>query len=274
VKAGWELKALEKCLSPFKVKAKIPRKQFKSEGPFPIVSQEADFVNGYWDDEGDVCEVSSPVVIFGDHTQVLKYVDFDFVVGADCVKVLNPQNFLNSKFLQYFIEANPFPSLGYARHFRHVKSLPIPLPPLDEQKRIVAVLDAAFEGLTRARTHVQTNLQNARELFDRIANYQLLNDESAVPVTLGDVATIPSSLVDPRLPEFLELPHVGAGNMETGRDVLVDVKTSREERLKSGKYTFDASMVLYSKIRPYLRKVGRPDFEGLLGFKHQVQRLI
>lgn len=48
-----------------------------------------------------------------------------------------------------------------------LKSLPIPLPPLDEQKRIVAVLDAAFEGLTRARTHVETNLQNARELFER-----------------------------------------------------------------------------------------------------------
>ena len=47
-----------------------------------------------------------------------------------------------------------------------VSAWPFPLPPLEEQKRIVAVLDAAFEGLTRARTHIETNLQNARELFD------------------------------------------------------------------------------------------------------------
>lgn len=47
-----------------------------------------------------------------------------------------------------------------------VDAWPIPLPPLEEQKRIVAVLDAAFEGLTRARTHIETNLQNARELFE------------------------------------------------------------------------------------------------------------
>ena len=143
-----------------------------------------------------------------------------------------------------------------------LRALEIPLPPLEEQKRIVAVLDAAFEGLTRARTHIETNLQNARELFDRIANGKLTNS-TANEVTLDEVASIPSSLVDPRLPEHIDQPHVGAGNMETGRDVLVDVKTSREESLKSGKYTFDGSMVLYSKIRPYLRKVGRPDFVGL-----------
>lgn len=47
-----------------------------------------------------------------------------------------------------------------------VSGWPFPLPPLEEQKRIVAVLDGAFEGLDRARTHIQTNLQNARELFE------------------------------------------------------------------------------------------------------------
>jgi type I restriction enzyme S subunit len=47
-----------------------------------------------------------------------------------------------------------------------VERVKIPLPPLDEQKRIVEVLDAAFEGLSRARAHTETNLQNARELFE------------------------------------------------------------------------------------------------------------
>ncbi|WP_050523538.1 restriction endonuclease subunit S [Pseudorhodobacter wandonensis] len=47
-----------------------------------------------------------------------------------------------------------------------VTGLRLPLPPLEEQKRIVEVLDAAFEGLTRARAHTETNLQNARELFE------------------------------------------------------------------------------------------------------------
>ncbi|WP_417210500.1 restriction endonuclease subunit S [Antarctobacter sp.] len=50
-----------------------------------------------------------------------------------------------------------------------IESLPIPLPPLEEQQRIVAVLDEAFEGLARARAHAEANLQNARELFDNFA---------------------------------------------------------------------------------------------------------
>ena len=49
---------------------------------------------------------------------------------------------------------------------KRLLSLPIPLPPLEEQQRIVAVLDEAFEGLARARAHAEANLQNARELFD------------------------------------------------------------------------------------------------------------
>jgi type I restriction enzyme S subunit len=166
VKAGWTTKTLENCLERFRVPAKIQRKQFREDGAFPIVSQEADFVNGYWDKAADVCVLERPVVIFGDHTQVLKYVDFDFVVGADGVKVLAPKPFLDAKYLFYFVMANRTPSLGYARHYRHVKELPVSYPEPKVQQRIVAILDEAFEALARARAHAEANLQNARELFE------------------------------------------------------------------------------------------------------------
>ena len=44
---------------------------------------------------------------------------------------------------------------------------------------------------------------------------------------------------------------------------LIEVRSAREESLKSGKFLFDASMVLYSKIRPYLMKASLPNFHGL-----------
>ena len=50
--------------------------------------------------------------------------------------------------------------------FKQLAEFLVPLPPLEEQKRIVAVLDTAFEGLARARAHAEANLQNARELFE------------------------------------------------------------------------------------------------------------
>ena len=58
---------------------------------------------------------------------------------------------------------NAQPNISQAK----IKALVVPLPPLEEQQRIVAVLDEAFEGLARARAHAEANLQNARELFER-----------------------------------------------------------------------------------------------------------
>jgi type I restriction enzyme S subunit len=145
-----------------------------------------------------------------------------------------------------------------------VYALPIPLPPLEEQQRIVAVLDEALEGLARARAHAEANLQNVRELFESIkANALAYKGPDREEVILSEVSDITSGLVDPRENDYADMLHLGAGNMITGTDELVDVKTAREEKLKSGKYLFDETTILYSKIRPYLRKAARPDFQGL-----------
>ena len=114
-------------------------------------------------------------------------------------------------------------------------SIEIKAPVLEEQKRIVSILNKAFEGLDRAHENAEANLVNSRELFDRTVNSQLTTYSEAKHVKLGEVASIQSTLVDPKLPDFLDQTHIGAGNMVTGRDVLINLKTSREEGLKSGK---------------------------------------
>jgi type I restriction enzyme, S subunit len=80
---------------------------------------------------------------------------------------------------------------------------------------------------------------------------------------LGEVCSIASALVDPRLPHYAEMLHIGGANIQSETGELTDLKTAKEEGLKSGKFLFDPSMVLYSKIRPYLMKVARPEFVGL-----------
>lgn len=163
----WPEKPLSECIDKIRVPFKASRKDFLEAGAVPIVSQEAAFINGYWNNEQDAVKVDRPVVVFGDHTQALKLIDFDFVVGADGVKILKPKSFLDAPFLRYFLESNPSPSLGYARHYRLISKLSVPLPPLDEQKRIVAKLDQAFAALDRARIHAEANLADVQELFDK-----------------------------------------------------------------------------------------------------------
>jgi len=70
-----------------------------------------------------------------------------------------------------------------------LKALPIPLPPLDEQKRIVAVLDETIEGLSRARANAEANLSDARELFESILRGVFHGVEQTAPkYTLAAVA--------------------------------------------------------------------------------------
>ena len=166
MKAGWQSKPFEGCIEKVTYTPKIPRQDFLEDGAFPIVSQEAEFINGYWNNEADLFKVSTPLVVFGDHTKVLKYVDFDFVLGADGVKILQPLDFLLPKFFYYQLQASPLNSLGYARHYKLLKELQIAYPAKPEQQRIVAILDEAFAGIATARAAAEQNRQNARALFE------------------------------------------------------------------------------------------------------------
>lgn len=135
---------------------------------------------------------------------------------------------------------------------------------IPEQQRIVAILDEAFDGIATARANTEKNLQNARALFEsHLQSVFTQRGEGYVEKALSEVCAITSTLVDPKKSQFLDLTHVGAGNIESQTGEFVDLKTAREEGLISGKFLFDESMVLYSKIRPYLMKVVRPDFHGL-----------
>lgn len=84
-----------------------------------------------------------------------------------------PGSRLGAIYLFHFLSANreALNDLGTGATFKELssaplKAFPIPLPPLEEQQRIVAVLDEAFEGLALARENAEVNLKNARELFE------------------------------------------------------------------------------------------------------------
>jgi type I restriction enzyme S subunit len=167
---GWVEKPFEDCIEDVKYTTKIQRKEFLEEGEFPIVSQEADFTNGYWNNAADVFKVTRPIVIFGDHTQVLKYIDFDFVLGADGVKILPPKPFLNPKFFFYSLRSAPVKALGYARHYRLLKELQISYPDMDKQFEIVTKLDSLSEETQRLASLYERKLELLEALKKSLLN--------------------------------------------------------------------------------------------------------
>jgi type I restriction enzyme S subunit len=190
MKKGWEIKYFEDCLDKVVYTEKIQRKDFLEDGEFPVVSQEQEFINGYWNDSGCVFKIKKPVVIFGDHTQVLKYVDFDFVLGADGVKILQPVDGINAKYFYYFLNSVNLKSLGYARHYRLLKEIQVPIPSLPEQQRIVALLDETFSALETVHANAERNQVNAREVFEVALSKTFQSTKKTEEKKLGEVSEI------------------------------------------------------------------------------------
>jgi len=159
------LRKFEECIEKITYGNKIQRTEYLDTGKFPVVSQESKLINGFWNNEEDLFDVKQPVIVFGDHTRILKFIDFSFVLGADGTKIIKPKSFIDSKFFYYFLKANPVESKGYSRHYRFLKELKIDVPPLPTQQKIVAKLDGIFAEIDTATAAVETNANNAEALF-------------------------------------------------------------------------------------------------------------
>jgi type I restriction enzyme S subunit len=140
---------------------KVKRQDFKPSGNVPIVDQGQQFIAGYWDDPTAAYDGELPVIAFGDHTRIFKFVDFAFILGADGVKVLVPDRSLFDPEFLYFAFSNlHIPTKGYSRHFKLLRECVLPLPPLPEQRAIARVL----RTVQQAREATEEVIAAAREL--------------------------------------------------------------------------------------------------------------
>jgi type I restriction enzyme S subunit len=179
---------------------KLKQKQYLKSGDIPIVDQGQDLIGGYTNDKNRIIDCDLPVIVFGDHTKIIKLIDFPFAPGADGTKILEPSKFVLPKYLSILTKILAFKikDNGYARHYQHIEKEFLPLAPLPVQRAIVskiealfsdldngianfkkaqeqlkiyrqAVLKKAFEGeLTKEWREKQTNLPTAEELLKQI----------------------------------------------------------------------------------------------------------
>ena len=150
----WQLAHLESVTNSIPSKQyQILESQVQKSGKHIVISQSKDYSIGYSDNAEKLFHHDIPVVVFGDHTTEIKYVVFDFVVGADGVKIFEPlTDYILPLFLYYVFQYNAIginEMGGYSRHYKFIKDKPIPIPPLAEQKRIVAKIEELLPYIDR-----------------------------------------------------------------------------------------------------------------------------
>jgi len=136
----WEVVKLENFMEGFTPNKKLKQSDYKAIGKFPVIDQGQEYVAGFYDDKTMVFDKDLPVILFGDHTRIIKYIDFPFICGADGLKIIIPKENFHRKYFYYALLNLNIPSRGYNRHFKILKEKLIPLSPLDEQQKIANIL--------------------------------------------------------------------------------------------------------------------------------------
>lgn len=149
-------------------------------------------------------------------------------------------------------------------YFDSLAQIEFPLPPLAEQRRVAARVEELAAQIHEARTLRRESAEETDALLQSLLHEQFVRGSAGwQPLPMEHAIAINDSQVNPTLPEFSELPHISGDNMEKGTCRLLPYYSAEQDGVRSGNYRFGPGTVLYSKIRPYLRKAVYVDFGGL-----------
>ena len=162
---GWERKAVGNLLKKLKAKPKIRKDAYQTSGQFPCVDQGQAFVGGYTNKSASVYQDCLPLIVFGDHTRILKFVNFPFAKGADGTQVLlsNEENLSQEMFYLALCEVD-LSNYFYARHFKFLKEQKVIIPDADTNSDFSEFAKSVFDQVSALRKQNRT-LAQARDLL-------------------------------------------------------------------------------------------------------------
>ncbi len=230
--AGVEWMALGTVIKTVTASSKLKSQAYCATGRLPIVDQGIEFIAGYTDE--DIAPVEAgEYIIFGDHSEHIKYVDFPFVQGADGLKILRPITD-NAKYLYYALLNFYTKESSYKRHWSTAQQTLIPIPcpenpkkSLEIQAEIVRILDAFTELTAELTAELTTELTARKKQYNYYRDHLLNFEEGEVEwKTLGNLAENLDSMRKPitsGLREPGDIPYYGAsGIVDYVKDYIFD----------------------------------------------------
>jgi len=221
----WEVVVFEKCIKNEASKVgKVKQQEYKVYGKYPIIDQGQSLIAGYCDNEKYVYEGRLPVIIFGDHTRILKFINFPFVTGADGTKVLIPNTSVILPEFFYFALLNiKIPNRGYNRHYSLLREQKLPLPPLPEQKKIATVLSAMQEAKEKTQVVIDATKALKKSMMKHLFTYGPVPTEETenVPLKETEIGKVPEEWEVVKLGEVAEVKYGKANTKDKGNIPVV-----------------------------------------------------
>lgn len=170
---------------------KIQTNEYLETGLFPIIDQGKEFITGYTNSSIGIYN-DYPIIIFGDHTRIFKYIDFPCYLGADGVKALKniKPDKINSKYLYYYLKNSYIPDTGYNRHFKWVKELFFNIHDIHTQKDIVVVLDKVTSLISMRKEQLEKLDILVKSKFIEMFGDPVLNPKGWEKKKLGEVCNV------------------------------------------------------------------------------------
>ncbi|HOM73743.1 MAG TPA: restriction endonuclease subunit S [Fervidobacterium sp.] len=149
----WEVKKIEDIIKRNNTEIKkLKTSEYEKVGIYPVIDQGQEYIAGYTNDENLLYKGELPVIIFGDHTRIIKYIDFPFVTGADGTQLIIPNDEFNKKYFYYTLSNLKIKNEGYQRHFKYLKESLVPKPDINEQQKIADILSSVDDQIEEYQT--------------------------------------------------------------------------------------------------------------------------
>jgi type I restriction enzyme S subunit len=144
---GWESGKVDDLVDTVTSPKKLPTASYGASGAFAIIDQSQSDICGWTDDNEALIRDDLPLIVFGDHTCILKLVDRPFAQGADGIKILKSRSKVWTPFIFQFLSHRPVVTEEYKRHFSILKEKTVFFPDCKsgEQQKIAECLSSVDE---------------------------------------------------------------------------------------------------------------------------------
>lgn len=148
VPKGWEKKSVGELIGKVHRTTQIMTSDYLDDGDIPVIDQSRDFIAGYTNDPDSLVDLGMPVIVFGDHTRILKFITFPFAKGADGTQLIISADARMPQPLLYCSLVNvDLSNYHYARHFKYLKSEEILVPTHDIARSFEIITAPVFEQI-------------------------------------------------------------------------------------------------------------------------------